>query len=128
MPNLFGATTMLALTCALSMAAAQSSSSTLAPTGTLRAVFLGTNPVHGRVDPQTGLATGPVPDLVKELARAVGVPYAIVPAPDAAGVIAALNAHTADVGFLAYDASRAREVDFGAPFLVMFNSYVVRAN
>jgi hypothetical protein len=33
---------------------AQSPSATLAPTGTLRAVFLGTNPVHGRVDPQTG--------------------------------------------------------------------------
>jgi polar amino acid transport system substrate-binding protein len=108
--------------------AAQSPASTLAPTGTLRAVFLGSNPVHGRMDPKTGTATGPVPDLVRDLARTIGVPHVIVAAPDAAGVIAALNSRTADIGFLAYDETRAREVDFGAPFIVMFNSYLVRAN
>jgi polar amino acid transport system substrate-binding protein len=109
-------------------AAAQSPSATLAPTGALRAVFLGSNPVHGRVDGKTGVATGVVPDLVKELARKLGVPSTVTPAPDAAAVIAALKTHTADIGFLAYDETRAREVDFGAPFLVMFNSYLVSAN
>ena len=116
------------LTCLLPIsAAAQSPSSTLAPTGTLRAVFLGGNPVQGRVDPQSGAATGPVPDLVRELARRLGVPAAVIPAPDAAGVIAALKNRTADIGFLAYDETRAREVDFGAPFVVMRNSYLVPA-
>ena len=43
----------------------QSPAATLAPTGTLRAVFLGGNPVQGRVDPKTGEATGTVADLVK---------------------------------------------------------------
>ena len=43
----------------------QSPASVLAPTGTLRAVFLGSNPVHGRVDAKTGVPTGPVPDLVR---------------------------------------------------------------
>jgi polar amino acid transport system substrate-binding protein len=113
---------------ALPLIAAQSPSGTLAPTGTLRAVFLGTNPVHGRVDSKTGEATGVVPDLVKELARKLGVRYAVIAKPDAAAVIDALKNGTADIGFLAYDESRAREVDFGAAFLVMFNSYVVRAN
>ena len=120
-----------AAACAAMMAVvvvAQSPAATLAPTGKLRAVFLGGNPVQGRVDPQTGAATGPVPDLVKELARQIGVPFALVGAPDAAGVIAALNSHSADIGFLAYDETRARDVDFGAAFLVMFNSYVVRAD
>src|SRR5262245_13798552 len=107
---------------------AQSPSATLAPTGTLRAVFLGSNPVQGRVDPQTGVATGTVPDLVKELARRVGIPYAIIPAQDARGVIDALRNRTADIGFLAYDETRAREVDFGAAFAVMFNSYLVRSD
>src|SRR5256885_9727632 len=32
----------------------------LAPTGTLRAAFLGDNPVLGRVDAKTGVVTGPV--------------------------------------------------------------------
>lgn len=109
-------------------AAAQSAAKTLAPTGTLRAVFLGTNPVHGRINPTTQTAEGPVPDLVRELARQIGVTFSIMPAPDAAGVIASLQGGHADIGFLAFDASRAREVDFGAPFIVMFNSYVVRAD
>ena len=122
-------TTAFVLTCMLSVTAvAQSPSATLAPTGTLRAVFLGTNPVHGRVDAQTGVSSGPVPDLVKELASRLGVPYKINPAQDATGVIEALKNHTADIGFLAYDETRAREVDFGAAFIVMFNSYLVRAN
>ena len=107
--------------------AAQSPVAALAPTGTLRAVFLGSNPVHGRVDPQTGAVSGPVPDLVKELARRLAVPFAILPAPDAAGVIGALKNRTADIGFLAYDETRAREVDYGAAFVVMRNSYLVSA-
>jgi polar amino acid transport system substrate-binding protein len=56
------------------------------------------------------------------------VPFAITGAPDAAAVMAAVNNRTADIGFLAYDEARARGVDFGAPFIVMFNSYLVRAN
>lgn len=121
--------TLAVLLCLLSLpAAAQSPSATLAPSGTLRAVFLGGNPVHGRVDPRTGAATGPVPDLVQELARRLGVPSNVIPAPDAAGVIDALTRGAADIGFLAYDETRAREVDFGAPFVVMFNSYLVKAD
>ena len=120
--------TVLASLLSLPVAAQPPSAALLAPTGTLRAVFLGDNPVHGRVDPRTGAATGTVPDLIKELARRLGVPYAIVPAPNAAGVIGALKNHTADIGFLAYDETRAREVDFGSPFLVMRNSYLVRAD
>src|SRR5689334_13724385 len=100
----------------------------LAPTGTLRAVFLGLNPVQGRIDAQTGKAIGPVPDLVEALAKRIGVPFSITSAPNAGAVIAALNNGQADVGFLAYDETRAREVDFGAPFAVMFNSYLVRAD
>lgn len=106
----------------------QSPASVLAPTGTVRAVFLGSNPVHGRVDPTTGKPTGPVPDLVEELARTLNVKPAILPAPDAAGVIAALKNGSADIGFLAYDETRAREVDFGPAFIVMHNSYLVRAD
>jgi polar amino acid transport system substrate-binding protein len=106
----------------------QSPASVLAPTGTLRAVFLGSNPVHGRMDAKTGVATGPVPDLVTELARTLNVKPTILPAPDAAGVIAALKNGTADIGFLAYDQTRAREVDFGPAFIVMHNSYLVRAD
>jgi polar amino acid transport system substrate-binding protein len=121
---------MLALLASLvgSTAAAQSPSSALAPTGTLRAAFLGLNPVHGHVDPQTGVASGLVPDLIKELAATLGVPYDIRPAQDAAGVIRDVKSGAADIGVLAYDEARAQEVDFGAAFAVMHNSYLVRAD
>jgi polar amino acid transport system substrate-binding protein len=98
-----------------------------APTGTLRASFLGSNPVQGRTDPKTGEVTGPVVDLTKELARQLGVPYKILPLADARAVMDSLKNHTADVGFLAYDAPRAVEVDYAGPFEVMLSSYVVGA-
>jgi polar amino acid transport system substrate-binding protein len=114
---------LLACLLAVSLTAAD-----LAPTGTLRAAFLRTNPVQGRIDPQTKSVTGPVADLVQELARQLGVPYKIIPAADAREVIDDLNANAADIGFLAYDAPRATEVNFSRPYALMQNSYLVRTD
>jgi polar amino acid transport system substrate-binding protein len=100
----------------------------LAPTGTLRATFLGGNPVQGKVDRQTGAITGVVPDLVQELARRLKVPYAILPAPDARHVMDNLKTGKADIGFLAYDPERGAEVAFSRPYALMHNSYLVRAD
>jgi polar amino acid transport system substrate-binding protein len=100
----------------------------LAPTGTLRAAFLGDNPVLGRVDPQTGAVTGPVADLVQEIAKRLNVPYTLIPASNARDIINRLQAHTADLGFMAYNAGRAADVDFSPPWLLMPNSYLVRAD
>ena len=100
----------------------------LAPTGTLRAGFLGTNPVQGKVDPKTGAVTGPVADLTQELARRLGVPYKIVPVADARALMDALKTHSVDIGFLAYDESRAKEVDFCNAYALMSNTYVVRSD
>jgi polar amino acid transport system substrate-binding protein len=100
----------------------------LAPTGTLRATFLEDNAVQGKVDPATGAITGPIADLVKELARRLNVPYTILPAPNARAVMENLKAHKADIGFLAYDAERAAEVDFSRSYALMHSSYLVRAD
>ena len=100
----------------------------LSPTGTLRAVFLATNPVQGRVDAKTGVVTGPAADLTKELARRLAIPYAIAPVPDAAAVIEAVRTHKADIGFLAYEAARATQVEFSVPYLLMASAYAVRAD
>jgi polar amino acid transport system substrate-binding protein len=35
---------------------------------------------------------------------------------------------TADIGFLAYEEARAREVEFAGPFAVMYNTHLVRAD
>jgi len=106
----------------------QNSPTLLAPTGTLRAAFLGTNPVHARVDAKTGEVSGPVRDLTQELARRLGVPYTMIPAADAKAVVGHVQGGTADIGFLAYEEARAKEVDFAGGFAMMPLTYVVRAD
>jgi polar amino acid transport system substrate-binding protein len=118
------ALTLLALLACAALARAGD----LAPTGTLRAAFLGTNPVQARTDPKTGEVTGPIADLVRELARRLNVPFKLIPAPNAQGVIAHVQGGTADLGFLAYEEARAREVEFAGPFAVMYNTHLVRAD
>ena len=100
----------------------------LAPTGTLRASFLATNPVQGRVDPATKAVTGPVADLVKELARRHQLPFELVPLPDAGAVIESLKTHRVDIGFLAFERERAAQVDFSDPYAMMGNAYLVRSD
>ncbi len=100
----------------------------LAPTGTLRAAFLATNPVQGRIDPRTGAVTGPVADLVREIARRLQVPFAIVAVPDAAAVIESVKTQRADIGFLAYETARAAQVDFSDPYASMASAYAVRSD
>ena len=108
--------------------AAQVMTATLAPSGTLRAAFLATNPVQSVVDPQTKERKGPIPDLVAELGRRLDVPVSLIPSADAAAVIEAVATGKADIGFLAYEAERATQVDFSEPYAVMQNAYLVRAD
>lgn len=108
-----------------SLAAGTAWAGQLAPTGTLRAAFLAANPVQAKIDARTGEVSGPVADLVRELASRLKVPHVFVHAPNARAVIDHLSAGTADVGFLAYEEQRAKEVDYAAGFLVMFSSFLV---
>lgn len=103
-------------------------STDLAPTGTLRTSFIASNPVQGRVDAKTGAVSGPVADLTRELARRLGVPYVITPLPDAGAVLASVKAHTVDIGFLAYEAARATQIDFTVPYSLSSSAYAVRAD
>jgi len=100
----------------------------LAPTGTLRASFIATNPVQGRVDAKTGEITGPGPDLARELARRLGVSPVITPLPDAGAVLESVKSGKVDIGFLAIEAERASQVDFSDPYSNSGAAYAVRAN
>jgi polar amino acid transport system substrate-binding protein len=100
----------------------------LAPAGTLRAVFIGSNPVQGAIDAKTGEARGPAPEIAQALARRIGVPLRIAGANGAAGVIDAMRKGEADVGFLAFDPARAEELDFSRSYLIAHNSYLVLAS
>jgi polar amino acid transport system substrate-binding protein len=106
----------------------QLKSADLAPTGTLRVAFLGTNPIQGRVDAETGEVSGPVADIIAELATRLGVPHELMPQNRAQEVMDSLNSGTADLGFLAYEDMRAEQVDYAGPYALMANSYLVAAN
>lgn len=109
-----------------SLAAAQKA--LLAPTGTLRASFIANNPVQGRVDPKTGATSGAATDLVRELARRLGVPYVVTPLPDAGQVLESVKSGKVDLGFLAVEAERATQVDFSDAYASSGAAYAVRAN
>ncbi len=111
----------------------------LTPTGTLRAAFLGRNPVQVRVDPQTGEVTGPAADVARELGRPaadvarelgrrIGVSVTIQPLSDVPAVIDAVSNSSADIGFIAYDTTRAQRVAFTQAYIYGHNSYIVRAD
>ncbi|SRR5579883_9918 len=117
-----------ALLCAARAPAQMADSQQLAPEGTLRVLFLRDNAVQGRVDPNTGAITGPVADITRELARRLGVPFQITPAAGVRAVLDSVKTHAADLGFLAYDPTRAAEVDYTEVYELAYNSYLVRAD
>jgi polar amino acid transport system substrate-binding protein len=98
------------------------------PPEPFRAAFLSSNPVQGRIDARTGMVTGPAADLTRELARRMGRPAHIVPAIDAAAVIALVRSRQVDIGFLAFEAARASQVEFSIPYALMGSAYLVRAD
>ena len=97
----------------------------LAPTGTLRATFIATNPVQAVTDAATGEVRGPAAELTRELARRLGVPFRISGAQGVPGVIDSVKRAEADIGFVAFDPVRAAEVDFSQPYALAHNTYVV---
>ena len=107
------------------LSAAVCHAQSLAPTGTLRAVFLQSNPVQGRIDAKTGAVTGLANDLTRELGRQLGVPVSVKGVVNAKAVIESIRDHKADIGFLAFDATRAVDVDFSDVYALSWSSYLV---
>jgi polar amino acid transport system substrate-binding protein len=97
----------------------------LVPAGTLRATFIATNPVQAKADPKTGDVTGPAADLARELGRRLGVPVKITPANGVGGVLDSVKRGEADIGFLAYDPGRAKDVDYSQTYALAQNTYLV---
>jgi polar amino acid transport system substrate-binding protein len=118
--------TVLAMVVAAGIPAALAAE--LIPTGTLRATFISTNPVQAKTDPATGEVKGPAADLARELGRRLGVPVQIKGANGVNGVLAGVRDGQADIGFLAYDPVRAREVDYSQTYALAQNTYLVLDN
>jgi polar amino acid transport system substrate-binding protein len=99
----------------------------LAPSGTLRAGINYNNPLLARRDATTGELSGIAVDLSRELARRVGVPLEVVPY-DAAGRLAeGARTKAWDIGYLAIDPNRAKDIDFTAAYIELEGTYLVPA-
>ena len=121
--------TLTLLACLLaSPAQANDAASILAPTGTLRATYIATNPVQAFVDPVSKDVRGPAAALARELARLAGVPVTITGAKGVEGVIESVKNGAADIGFVAFDPVRAAQVDFSQNYALAQNSYIVPGN
>jgi polar amino acid transport system substrate-binding protein len=100
----------------------------LAPTGTLRATYIATNPVQAFVDPATKEVRGPGAEITRELAKRAGVPFTVKGAQGVQGVIDSVKNGEADIGFVAFDKVRAEQVDFSQNYSLAQNTYIVPDN
>ena len=97
----------------------------LAPTGTLRAVYLTTNPAHA-VTEAAGEPRGTVVDMTRELGRRLGVRVALTGVQAPQNVIDTVQRGDADIGFVAYNPERAGPVEFSQPFMLVQQTFIVR--
>ena len=97
----------------------------IAPGGTLRAVYLGGNPAQAVQDRTTGAIRGASADLARELARRIGVPVEIKPEANPKAVIDAVSGGEADIGFVAFEPSRAGTVEFSQTYMLVRQSFLV---
>ena len=100
----------------------------LAPTGRLRAAYIVANLAQARLDPATGVVSGVVADLTRELGRRAGVPVVITPLATAADVLAAVRSGSADIGFVAPNPQRQGVVLYSQTYMLVQQSALVRAD
>src|SRR5436309_13407527 len=97
----------------------------IAPGGTLRAIYLGSNPAQAMRDPATGEVRGPAYDLARELARRNNVPLEFKPIASPPAVIEAVKNGEADIGFVAYEATRLGTVEFSQTYMLVRQTFLV---
>ena len=97
----------------------------LAPTGKLRVGLYPGTPTSILPDAQSGGPRGVGYDLGKEFARRLGVPYEPVVFSKNAEVLEAVKTAQVDMAFTNASAERARDMDFGPPYLEIELGYLV---
>lgn len=98
----------------------------LAPAGRLRVAINYGNAVLAQRDERTGEPRGITADLARELARRLAVPLEFVTYDGAGKIVAAAASNEWDVAFMAIDPSRAEQILFTPPYLIIEGAYLVR--
>jgi polar amino acid transport system substrate-binding protein len=97
----------------------------IAPTATLRAVYLAGNPAQAVQDRTTGAIRGASADIARELGKRLGKPVELKPLANPQALIDAVAGGTADIGFVAYAPSRAGTVEFSQTYMFVQQSFLV---
>jgi polar amino acid transport system substrate-binding protein len=97
----------------------------ITPTGTLRAVYLSSNPAQAVLDRASGAVRGVSADLARELARRVGAAVEINAVATPPDVIDAVGGGAADIGFLAFEPSRIGRIEFSQTYMFVQQSFLV---
>ncbi len=113
------------LAAALSLVHYSALADDLAPGGTLRAVFLASNPAQAVRDPATNEYRGAAVDLAAELAKRHGLPLQMMPSANPATVIDAVAKGDADIGFVAFAPERVGTVAFSQVYMLVQQSFIV---
>jgi len=100
----------------------------LAPSGTLRAAYIGPNVAQARLDPATGTISGVIADIARELGRRADVPVSITPLPTAAAVLDAVRSGQVDIGFVAPNPERTGVVLYSRTYMLVQQSALVLAD
>jgi polar amino acid transport system substrate-binding protein len=146
---------LAALGSLLLAAAPVAADNAVAPGGTLRAAYLASNPAQAVQDRATGAIRGASADLARELGRRLNIPVELKPLVNVAAVIEAVGGAAlaseasgqrgdstvrapdtrpepgssargqADIGFIAYEPSRAATVDFSQTYMLVQQSFLV---
>ncbi|MBK7742377.1 MAG: transporter substrate-binding domain-containing protein [Betaproteobacteria bacterium] len=98
----------------------------VAPTGKLRVAFL-LVPLYATKDPATGDLRGIAPDLGRQLAQRLGVPFEPVIYPNPPALLGGTKSGQWDVALFGISAERAADMDFSAPLMEVEQGYLVRA-
>ena len=97
----------------------------LCPTGKLRAAINLGNSVLAQKDPATGAPKGVTPDLARELGKRLDVEVELIPFEAAGKVFEAIKAGAVDIAFVANEPVRAAEIEFTAPYVIIYGNYMV---
>ena len=97
----------------------------IAPSGTLRAAYLASNPAQVSRNAQTGDLRGVSYDLAQRLAKATGKRLDLKPLPSPPAVVDAVAKGEADIGFVAYEATRLGTVEFSQTYMLVQQTFLV---
>jgi polar amino acid transport system substrate-binding protein len=116
---------LVPVTVLLALISGVAAANDIAPGGTLRVVYLGSNPAQAVQDRTTGAIRGAAADLARELGKRIGTPVEFRAVADPPAVIDAVSGGQADIGFVAYEPSRTGTVEFSQTYMLVQQSFLV---